>query len=192
MRKELFVVLGMAIFFPSAVYAHQIVGDGGFMSGLKHPVLGFDHLLAMLSVGILSAQMGGKAIWTVPSTFVFVMLIGGIIGLKGIGLISVELGIAFSVLALGLAIAIEKKLSPLLAMAFVGFFALFHGYAHGSEMPYLADPIFYACGFILGTAAIHIMGVLVGVIIEHFKHGKQSLRHTGAAIAAIGFYLIIM
>lgn len=104
------------------------------MAGLTHPVLGFDHLLAMLSVGILSAQMGGLAIWRVPLTFVLVMLGGGVLGINGIPLFSVELGIALSVLALGVAIALEKKLSPVLAMIFVGFFAIFHG----SGVPYSA------------------------------------------------------
>lgn len=192
MKKTFFATLIMTLLFPSESYAHQVAGDGGFLSGLEHPVLGFDHFLAMVSVGILSAQMGGKAIWTIPTTFVSVMLFGGIMGLKEVGLISVELGIAFSVLALGLSIATEKKLPPLLAMTFVGFFAIFHGYAHGSEMPYLANPAFYACGFILGTSGIHIAGVLIGIIAEKFKQGKLLLRFIGAAIAGVGFYLVVM
>ena len=190
MRKIVFSILGVVLFFPSMSYAHEGSG-GGFMAGLTHPVLGFDHLLAMLSVGILSAQMGGQAIWRVPLTFVLVMLGGGVLGINGVPIFSVELGIAFSVLALGIAIALEKKLSPLLAMVFVGFFAIFHGHAHGTEMPSLSKPVFYACGFVIGTAGIHIGGVLIGIIAERLKEGGQLLRYAGAGIAGVGFHLII-
>lgn len=190
MSKIALSILGVVSFFPSISYAHEGSG-GGFMTGLTHPVLGFDHLLAMASVGILSAQMGGKAIWKVPLTFVIVMLGGGIVGIKGVPLFSVELGIALSVLALGVAIALENKLSPRWAMVFVGFFAIFHGHAHGTEMPSLSKPVFYACGFVLGTAGIHIAGVLIGIIADRIKDGKQMLRYLGAAIAGVGFHLII-
>ena len=190
MRKIVLATVGILSFLPSISYAHEGSG-GGFMAGLTHPVLGFDHLLAMLSVGILSAQMGGQAIWRVPLAFVLVMLGGGVLGINGIPLFSVELGIALSVLALGVAIALDKKLSPVLAMVFVGFFAIFHGHAHGTEMPSLSKPLFYACGFVLGTAGIHVAGVLVGIIAERIKVGVQLLRYAGAAIAGIGFHIII-
>jgi urease accessory protein len=190
MRKIVLATVGILSFLPSISYAHEGSG-GGFMPGLTHPVLGFDHLLAMLSVGLLSAQMGGQAIWRVPLTFVLVMLGGGVLGINGIPLFSVELGIALSVLALGVAIALDKKLSPVLAMVFVGFFAIFHGHAHGTEMPSLSKPLFYACGFVLGTAGIHVAGVLVGIIAERIEEGTQLLRYAGAAIAGIGFHLIV-
>ena len=109
MRKIVLSILGVVLFFPSISYAHEVPGGGGFMSGLTHPVLGFDHFLAMLSVGILSAQMGGQAIWRVPLTFVLVMLGGGVLGINGIPIFSVELGIALSVLALGIAIAADRN-----------------------------------------------------------------------------------
>ena len=108
MRKIVLATVGIVSLLPSISYAHEGSG-GGFIAGLTHPVLGFDHLLAMLSVGILSAQMGGQAIWRVPLTFVLVMLAGGILGINSVPLFSVELGIAVSVLALGIAIALEKK-----------------------------------------------------------------------------------
>lgn len=190
MRRVVLSILGVVFFLPAMAHAHT--GDGGgFMAGLMHPVLGFDHLLAMLSVGILSAQMGGPAIWRVPFTFVLVMLGGGVLGINGVPLFSVELGIALSVLALGVAIALEKKLSSLLAMIFVGFFAIFHGHAHGTEMPSLSKPLFYACGFVVGTAGIHVVGVLIGIIADKLKDGGQLLRYFGAGIAGIGFHLII-
>jgi len=185
--------LVVILLFPSLVHAHESTSyDIGFVSGLSHPVLGFDHLLAMIAVGILSAQMGGKAIWKVPLTFILVMLIGGLLGMNGVPLFSVELGIAVSVLALGIALAAEKKLPIMLAMIFVGFFALFHGHAHGSEMPLLAEPALYACGFVAGTAGIHIAGVIIGLITQKFKQGPQLLRYVGASIAGIGFHLIVM
>ncbi len=194
MKKSLLLALltlGSIISVPTMAMAHQIAGRGGFITGVRHPVLGFDHLLAMLSVGLLSAQMGGQAIWTVPLTFVGVMLVGGILGMVGVPLISVELGIALSVLLLGMAIASEKKLPVVMVMAFVGFFALFHGHAHGTEMPHLANPIPYALGFVVGTAAIHIAGVVLGLVAERFQHGDQVLCYAGSGIAWAGIYLIV-
>lgn len=183
------VLLGL---IPGVVYAHDgsNVPFGGFLSGLVHPVLGYDHLLAMLSVGILSAQIGGRAIWTVPATFVSVMALGGALGLIDIGLTSTELGIAASLVLLGLIIAAERKLHVLLAMAGVGFFAIFHGYAHGAEMPTTAEPVLYAAGFLTGTALIHIAGLLIGDIAKHYERGKVALRVGGGLIAMIGVMFI--
>ena len=185
----------LAIFLgliPGVAYAHDgsNVPFGGFLSGLVHPVLGFDHLLAMLSVGILSAQIGGRAIWTVPATFVSVMALGGALGLIDIGLTSTELGIAASLVLLGLIIAAERKLPILLAMAGVGFFAIFHGYAHGTEMPTTAEPVLYAAGFLTGTALIHIAGLVIGDIAKHYESGKIVLRVGGGVISMIGVLFI--
>lgn len=187
------ILLGILMgLFPSVVYAHDgtPVPFGGFLSGLVHPVLGYDHLLAMLSVGILSAQIGGRAIWTVPATFVCVMAIGGALGLIDIGLTSSELGIAASLVLLGLIIAAERKLPILLAMVGVGFFAIFHGYAHGTEMPTTAEPVLYALGFLTGTALIHIAGVVIGDIARHYERGKMILRFGGGFISLIGVLFI--
>lgn len=159
---------------------------GSFLSGLTHPVLGADHFLAMVSVGVLSAQMGGRAIWTVPGTFVLVMALGGLLGWIDIGLSAIEAGIAFSVLALGTAIAVDKKLPMVAAMSAVGVFAIFHGYAHGAEMPEVARPLTYALGFMSGTALLHLMGVVIGDVSQHYQRGKVMLRMAGAGIAAVG------
>ena len=159
---------------------------GSFLSGLTHPVLGMDHFLAMVSVGILSAQIGGRAIWTVPATFVAVMAIGGLLGYVDIGLSAIEVGIAFSVLVLGAAIAADKTVPMLVAMSAVGIFAIFHGYAHGAEMPEVAQPVTYALGFMTGTALLHLLGVLLGDIPQHYGRGKLVLRLSGVAIAAMG------
>ena len=177
---------------PSVVYAHDgsNVPFGGFLSGLVHPVLGYDHLLAMLSVGILSAQIGGRAIWTVPATFVGVMAVGGALGLIDIGLTSTEFGIAASLVLLGAIIAAERSLPVRLAMLGVGFFAIFHGYAHGTEMPTTAEPALYALGFLTGTALIHIAGVIIGDIAKHYERGKVFLRVGGGLIALVGVLFI--
>jgi len=192
MKRQTLWFIALLSLLPALAQAHEMGHGGGFMVGLKHPVLGFDHLLAMVSVGILSAQMGGKAIWTVPATFVGVMLVGGILGIMGVPLFSVEHGIAFSVLALGVALAAKEKLPVPLAMLFVGFFAIFHGHAHGTEMPNLSKPALYALGFVTGTAGIHIGGVLIGLVSQKSARGTEFLRFVGAGIAGIGFHLLIL
>ena len=177
---------------PTTVYAHEggNMPLGGFLSGLVHPVLGYDHLLAMLSVGILSAQIGGRAIWTVPATFVGVMAIGGTLGLIDIGITVTELGIALSLVILGSVIASERNLPVVLAMVGVGFFAIFHGYAHGTEMPQTAEPVAYAFGFLTGTALIHIAGVLIGDISKRYQRGPLVLRVGGGLIAVVGLLFV--
>jgi len=189
MKKNALVLLIMSL-LPQLVWAHDLNGGGGFMAGFGHPVLGLDHLLAMVCVGILSAQMGGRAIWSVPSVFVGVMLIGGVLGMEGVPLISVELGIAFSVFALGLALVAEKKAPPRLAILLVAIFAIFHGHAHGTEMPHLAEPALYALGFFIGTATLHIFGVLIGLFSKKINHGELLLRYLGAVITGVGVYLM--
>lgn len=186
------ISLAVLLCLPEMLYAHQDLANGsGLIAGLSHPVLGFDHFLAMISVGILSAQIGGKAIWTVPTAFVGVMLLGGMLGIYGVPLFSVELGIAFSVFALGIALAAEKKLPWVFALLFVSIFALFHGHAHGTEMPSIAQPALYALGFVLGTASIHLFGVMIGLFAQMNARSAEFLRFVGASIAGIGFHLLI-
>ncbi len=189
MKRLLLPVLS-CILLPGAAHAHSFRGDAGFMSGLYHPVLGFDHLLAMLCVGIVSAQIGGRSIWTVPTTFVLIMAVGGYLGLENIPLPGVEYGIACSVLLLGLAVARGKRIHPVTAYVGVGFFAVFHGHAHGGEIPAMADPLVFSLGFLLGTAAIHLAGVTVGLVSARIKDGPQFLRYVGAGIAGIGVYIV--
>lgn len=184
------LLLLLTLCWIAPVSAHEIHSGGGFMSGFNHPVLGFDHLLAMLSVGMLSTQLGGRAIWTVPLAFVTFMLVGGILGLYAIAVPFVEIGIALSVLLLGLAIAFDLQIPLLFAMAFVGIFAIFHGHAHGAEMPALASPVLYALGFLFGTAVIHLGGVMIGLGMQRMTGQRNLMRVTGAAIAAIGGYLL--
>jgi urease accessory protein len=179
---------------PGFALAHSggAVPIGGFLSGLVHPVLGYDHLLAMLCVGIVSAQIGGRAIWTVPGTFVTFMAVGGVLGLIDMGLTvtTIEFAIAVSLVLFGLVIAADKRLPVRVTMLGVGFFAIFHGYAHGREMPETAEPVLYGLGFLLGTALIHVTGVVIGDISKHYEHGRSILRVSGGVIALIGLMLI--
>lgn len=187
---RVFAALLLVSLFPGLAEAHTFKGETGFVSGLFHPVMGFDHLLAMLSVGIVSAQIGGRSIWTVPLMFVTVMGVGGFLGMQNIPLPGVEYGIALSVLILGMAVARGKKIQPLLAHLGVAFFAVFHGHAHGAEIPAMASPLVFSMGFLLGTAAIHLAGVSMGLASRLIKDGPETLRYVGAGVAGIGVYIL--
>jgi urease accessory protein len=187
--KRFWPILSL-LMLPTSLFAHTSHGTFGFSGGFTHPVLGMDHLLAMLSVGMLSAQMGGRAIWTIPATLVGFMLVGGVLGMIAVPFFSIEIGIAVSVLALGLAIAADKKIPVLLAMVGVGFFALFHGHAHGEEIPSSAQPFLYALGFILGTALIILSGVVIGWTANRSSPATNTLRFGGALIALLGFFFL--
>lgn len=168
--------------------------NGGALSGFLHPLLGLDHLLAMVGVGMLSAQIGGRAIWYVPATFVAVMAAGGLLGIVGLELPFVEYGITGSVLALGAAILAKRSVPVWLAMIFVGIFALFHGHAHGTELPSAAETagyvVAYVSGFLMATAGLHLVGAFLGMIAERSNRGDMLLRASGAMIALIGVFLI--
>ncbi len=185
--------IAIALLAPAAVFAHEgaSLPYGSFLAGLTHPVLGLDHFLAMVSVGVVSAQLGGRAMWTVPCTFVLVMLFGGVLGWSYAGFGAVEAGIAISVLALGCAIAADRNLPVSLVMTAVGFFAIFHGYAHGAEMPLVANPYTYTAGFMTGTAALHVLGLVMGDIARHYQRGRLLLRVSGGAIAGIGAVFLL-
>ncbi len=188
LKKSLALAAGL--FALTTANAHGVQG-GGLINGLIHPVFGPDHLLAMVAVGILSVQIGGRAIWTVPSAFLTFMLVGGILGMNDVPFPAVELGIAASVLVLGIAIALVGKHMPsIVAMLFVGIFGMFHGYAHGMEMPSVAEPALYATGFILSTAGLHIAGVLIGFVSHRIPKGDIVLRVLGAIIAVVGLYIL--
>jgi urease accessory protein len=174
---------------PILAHAHHLPGEAaGFASGLGHPLLGLDHLLAMVAVGLWAAQLGGRSLWLVPAAFVSLMTVGGALGMLGVHLPMVEAGILASVLLLGLLIAASARLPVFGAMALVGLFAIFHGHAHGAEMPAGASGISYALGFALATAALHGCGIGLGLLAR--KHASAPvLRFAGAAIALAGLCL---
>jgi urease accessory protein len=170
--------------------AHIIAGaQGGFGSGFAHPLTGADHFLAMFAVGIWGAQMGGRPVWTLPVTFPLIMVVGGIVGIAGVSVGGVEIGIALSVLTLGLAIALAWHPPEWMALALIGFFALCHGHAHGAELPLSADPADYAVGFVLATGAIHLLGIGVGLGLKNTMEGRLS-RGLGVVIGLVGVYFV--
>ena len=192
MNKNLFIYLTCLLVYPLPVLAHNFTGRVGFYDGISHPVLGLDHFLAMISVGIVSAQIGGKAIWTVPTTFVSIMTIGGLFGFLLIidEFFFVEIGIISSVILLGFGISIEKKIPTKLIMVFVGIFGLFHGTAHGIEVPAAANPLLFVLGFICGTTALHLFGVGIGYFSIKTTISSILLRLTGISFAIYGIYLL--
>ena len=192
MNKNFFIFLTCLLVYSLPVLAHSFTGRIGFYDGISHPVLGLDHFLAMISVGIVSAQIGGKAIWKVPSIFVIIMTAGGLFGFLLIidEFYFVEIGIILSVILLGFGISIEKKIPSKLIMVFVGIFGLFHGIAHGLEVPAAANPILFVLGFICGTSALHLFGVAIGYFSIKTAISSILLRLTGISFAAYGLYLL--
>ena len=184
------------LFIIKPLYAHTFTGMNGFYDGLSHPVLGLDHFLAMVCVGVVSSQIGGRAIWTVPSLFVLFMIVGGAAGLF-IEILAItfsdiiEWGIIFSVIFLGLSVAIEKKLPTIIIMIAVAFFGAFHGLAQGIEMPWAANPLLFALGFSSGTAVLHLFGVGIGLVLIRNNFLNIILRVLGLGCAIFGFYLIM-
>ncbi|MFC1600081.1 HupE/UreJ family protein [Patescibacteria group bacterium] len=189
MKKLTFILALLALLIPSTALAHNIGGSGA-LSGLTHPLFGLDHLLAMVAVGVISTVLGGKAVFKVPATFIGFMLIGGIIGMMGISLFGVEIAIALSVLLLGSAIALNKKIPNIWAMMFVAIFAIFHGHAHGAEMPLISNAALYAIGFISSTTILHITGVLIGHFAQKTQFTKGLLRFAGAGVGFMGFLFL--
>lgn len=198
LRRSVLVGIFAAIAFagltqPALGHENQVVEYGSFLAGLTHPVLGLDHFIAMVSVGIVSALIGGRAIWTVPATFVVMMGVGGVAGYADIGLSSsaVEVGIAVSVILLGGVMALDQTLDIRIAMLFVAFFGFFHGYAHGQEIPDIAEPAVYALGFISGTILIHLLGLLIGEIAIRYPYGRPVLRVVGGVFIVIGALFLL-
>jgi len=157
----------------------------GLIAGLAHPFSGLDHLLAMVAVGLWAAQKGGRALWILPLTFVGMMAFGGALGGLGISLLGIETGIALSVMVLGLLVALQSRWALPLAGSMVGLFAMFHGMAHGVEMPNAASPWAYGLGMMAATAFLHATGVLAGM-----KLREITLRITGAMISVAGLGMV--
>lgn len=178
---------------PGIALAHTGVGDtSGFSHGFVHPLTGIDHLLAMMMVGVFAWQLGGRALWLVPLTFVLVMAIGGAFGVAGVSIPFVETGIALSVIVLGAAVAFRLSMPVAIAVALVGLFAVFHGHAHGEEMPENAAGLAYGLGFMLATAALHLAGIGLGFLIGQIadERGPAVVRITGAVVAVAGLALL--
>jgi urease accessory protein len=174
--------------------AHTGHGDtSGFLHGFTHPLGGLDHVLAMVAVGLYAAMLGGRALWLVPGTFVTVMALGGALGMAGYALPYTEIGIALSVVVLGLAIALRISVPMLAAMVLVGLFAIFHGHAHGAEMPQDLSGYEYAAGFLLATALLHGAGLLLGLAAGTLaeRGGWRAAQAAGGAMALAGMALLV-
>ncbi len=170
--------------------AHMQQGQAaGFVAGLLHPVSGMDHVVAMVAVGLWGAQLGAPAIWLLPVTFPLVMALGGFLGLVGVPLPGVEIGIAASGLLLGALVATQSRPPLWLAAAIVGVFAVFHGHAHGTELPPGHSGLLYSAGFVVATGCLHAIGVLIG-LVHRWPWGRTVLRLAGAGIAVAGLLFL--
>lgn len=179
------------LLLPSAAMAHTgIAATTGFLQGFSHPFGGLDHLLAMLAVGLWASQTGGRALWMVPTTFVVVMMFGGMLGLSGLQIPFIEVGILLSILVLGTLIAGAFKFPVIFSAVIVAIFALFHGHAHGTEMPELSTAISYIIGFSIATFILHALGLVLGRLLQKSNLEKIA-RFAGAAIAFSGLLLAI-
>jgi urease accessory protein len=180
------------LFAPAFAFAHVGQGDvsGGFIAGLEHPVMGLDHVVAMVAVGIWGAQLRAPAIWVLPVTFPLVMSFGGILGGLGVPIPGIEIGIAVSAIVLGAMVAFAARPPLWIAGVIVGVFAIFHGYAHGAELPESANAISYAMGFVMATGGLHALGILIGVI-NKWPAGEKCLRAGGVLIALCGVYFLV-
>jgi urease accessory protein len=176
----------LLLLWASPALAHVEQGQAvGFITGLEHPWSGLDHVLAMIAVGIWGAQLGNPALWILPVTFPMVMSLGAMMGLLGIPLPGIEIGIAVSAILLGVMVLGEIRPKLYIAAAMVGFFAIFHGHAHGTELPAGQSGLLYSMGFVIATGVLHGIGILIGTI-HRWPAGKMALRGAGAFIAVMG------
>lgn len=190
MRRLAAIAAALAL-VPTAASAHSGLGHvHGFVQGFAHPLGGIDHVLAMVTVGVLAWQLGGRALRPLPATFVLVMAAGGALGMAGVELPSVEFGIAASLVVLGAIVALEVKAPLALAMGVVGTFAVFHGHAHGIEMPPDALGAAYAAGFLLATALLHAGGIALGIGRIGESFGRYAFRFGGALVTLAGVAIL--
>jgi urease accessory protein len=176
---------------PTAAFAHTGAGYAhGFADGLVHPLGGLDHILAMVTVGVLAWQLGGRAIWLLPASFLALLVVGGVLALAGGSLPWVQVGIAASVIVFGIMVTLGTKAPLALAMGIVGLFAVFHGHAHGTEMPITASGAAYGAGFVLATALLHAAGVALGYLIGRISCKQLAYRLGGCGVVLAGVGLL--
>jgi len=180
------MLLALMFVLVARLEAHVQSGQAaGFFTGLKHPISGLDHVLAMIAVGLWGAQLGSPAVWMLPVAFPMMMAFGGFIGLVGLPLPGVEIGIALSAVLLGTVVARESRPSLAVAVLLVAFFAIFHGHAHGTELPKGQSGLTYSIGFVIATGCLHGVGIAIG-LIHRWPAGKRALRAAGAIVALAG------
>lgn len=185
-----FVCLFTVLLFPPAAFAHTESGAiGGFQSGFMHPLRGLDHIVAMVAVGLWGAFLGAPAIYVLPIVFPVVMAMGGALGVLGVPIPGIEIGIALSAIVLGVMVLAAARPPLWVAAVLVGFFAVFHGHAHGTELPGSANPLTYAVGFVVATGLLHLAGIAFGVL-ERWPAGRIGIRSAGALISVIGLLFL--
>jgi urease accessory protein len=174
----------------SPASAHVQSGQAaGFLAGLLHPISGLDHVLAMVAVGLWGAQLGAPAIWVLPLTFPIVIAFGGFLGLLGVPLPGVETGIAASAILLGAAVMTERRPPLYAAAVLVGFFAIFHGHAHGTELPLGQSALLYSLGFVVATGCLHAIGIAIGAV-HRWPAGRIALRIAGGGVGFAGLFFL--
>ena len=174
-----------ALLLATPALAHTGEGAGGFLAGLAHPVFGPDHVVAMIAVGLWGAFLGAPAIFLLPIVFPLVMAFGGVLGILGAPLPAIETGIASSAIVLGVMVALAARPPLWIAAVLVGAFAIFHGYAHGRELPDGADAVAYSAGFVIATGLLHLTGIAFG-LLTRWPAGRLAVRGAGGVIALVG------
>jgi urease accessory protein len=180
-----FVLAGLLLCVATPAFAHTGEGTGGFLAGLAHPVFGPDHVVAMVAVGLWGAFLGRPAIWLLPVVFPLVMAFGGVLGILGVPMVAVETSIASSAIVLGLMVALAARPPLWIAAVLVGAFAIFHGYAHGKELPDGVNAVAYSAGFVIATGLLHLCGIAFG-LLTRWPAGQLAVRGAGGVIALVG------
>ena len=184
--------MALLAFATDPAFAHTETGvAGGFISGFSHPLFGPDHLVAMVAVGLWGAQLGNPAVWVLPIAFPAVMAIGGFLGVIGVPLPMTEIFIAASAIVLGIMVAFSVRPPLPVAGLLVAAFAIFHGHAHGAELPDAANPLAYGVGFVMATGLLHLCGIMIGLLIK-WPAGAHLVRACGLAIALVGCYFLAL
>ena len=188
--RENILPVAILLLLVTTASAHTEKGAaGGFISGFLHPITGLDHIVAMVAVGLWGAFLGKKAMWALPVIFPMVMALGGALGILGVPLPYVEIGIALSGVVLGLMVAFAVRPPLWVAGVLVGIFAIFHGHAHGTELPNAASPLTFAIGFVISTGLLHLAGIAFGLLTK-WPWGMAVVRAGGALIALTGFLFL--
>jgi urease accessory protein len=187
------IAIALTLLFSEATQAHVLTGETvGFWYGMSHPIGGLDHILAMVAVGLWAVQIGGRAVWFVPLTFVSVMVLGGFLGMVNVSLPFVEQGIVASDFIMGGLILISARFPLAVSATIVGLLAIFHGYAHGAEMPETASGLTYGAGFAVATSCLHLLGISIGVLVSRFDRllKDRIFRLGGIGIIIGACYLL--
>ena len=190
MKSRLLIIAGLLILVASRALAHTGNVPGGLVSGFTHPLFGPDHVVAMVAVGLWGAFLGTPAIWLLPVVFPLVMACGGALGILGVPIPGIEIGIALSAVTLGLMVAGAVRPPLWFAAVVVGAFAIFHGHAHGAELPGDVDAIAYSFGFVIATGLLHLCGIAVGFLAS-WPAGRLVVRGAGGVIALVGVAYLV-